>query len=370
MEAIRKAYFKKVFIFLIFISLAGAGFSQYRFSALDAWMEANTKHMGGRAILIIYKDGEIIYNKSVSEMTRRQKKLNTYVAGKLEVEADLDSFTLNSRQLVASCSKWLSAALVMSFVDEGKLRLSDTVGEYLPILSQHGKCGITIGECLSHLTGIKPPPLKKNLKEMLKTASMDEAIERIAGLPMEGEPGKVFNYSNVGLQIAGAVLEKISGQSFQNLFAERIAKPMGLEHTDFGNRPVALPAGGASSTPGDYLRFLTMILHRGNYNGHQILSEQSIRDMEINRVGPDVKISFSPSEAEGLGYGYGVWVAKNSEEGKPVEWATSPGLFGSFPWVENKENYCAFLMTFYLKSKGRNQRYISLKQLVDQSLHE
>ncbi len=370
MEAIQAAYLKKVCIFLIFISLAGAGFSQSGFAALDAWMEANTKQMGGRAILVIYKDGQIIYNKSVSGMNRRQIKLNTYVAGKLGVEADLDSFTLNSRQLVASCSKWLSAALVMSFVDEGKLRLSDTVGGYLPVLSQHGKGSITISECLSHLTGIKAPSLKKSLKDMLKTTSMDEAIEGIAGLPMEGEPGKIFNYSNVGLQIAGAVLEKISGQSFQNLFAERIAKPLGLKNTDFGNRPVALPAGGASSTPEDYLRFLTMILHKGNYNGHQILSEQSITDMEINQVGPDVKIAFSPSEAEGLGYGYGEWVSKNTGEGKPAEWATSPGLFGSFPWVENKKNYCAFLMTFYLKSKGRNQRYISLKQLVDQSIHE
>ena len=63
--------------------------------------------------------------------------------------------------MIASSSKWYSAALVMTFVDEGKLRLTDTVGTWLPVLSTHGKGRITIGECFSHLTGIKEPPLKE-----------------------------------------------------------------------------------------------------------------------------------------------------------------------------------------------------------------
>jgi CubicO group peptidase (beta-lactamase class C family) len=331
-------------------------------------METNTKEMGGRAILVIFKDGHIIYDKSVSDLNHRQKSLIKYVAKKQGQEADLEEYTLHSRQLVASSSKWLSAALVMTFVDEGKLRLTDTVGRWLPILSKHGKGNITISECLSQLTGIQAPPLKESLKGMAKINNMDQAVEEIANMPMEGKPGKVFHYSNVGLQIAGAVLEKISGQTFQELFATRIAKPLGLKNTDFGNRPVALPAGSASSTPEDYLVFLTMILHKGNFNGIQILSDESITEMEIDRIGPEVKIAYSPAEAEGLGYGFGEWVVKNTEDGKPVKWVTSPGLFGSFPWVDNENHYCAFLMTFYLNNKGRNKRYLGLKQLVDESV--
>jgi CubicO group peptidase (beta-lactamase class C family) len=185
---------------------------------------------------------------------------------------------------------------------------------------------------------------------------------------MEGTHGKVFHYSNNGLQIAAAVIEKISGKSFEELFAERISGPLGLKNTDFGKGPVAFPAGGASSTPEDYLRFLTMILDHGNFNGTRILSEKSVAEMEINRVGPDVKIAYSPAEAEGLGYGYGEWVVKNTKGEKPDYWVTSPGLFGSFPWVDHEKHYCAFLMTFYLNNKGRQDRYFDLKQLVDQSL--
>ena len=359
---------RKLVVFLFFVGLSDILSGQSHFAKLDSWMETNTKDMGGRAILVIYKDGKIIYNKSVLDMSHRQKSVNKYVARKQGVEADLNAYNLNSNVLVASCSKWLSAALVMTFVDEGKLRLSDTVGTWLPALSIQGKGSITISECLSHLTGIKEPSLRGRMKEMKNISSMDQAIDMIASLPMEGEPGKSFHYSNAGLQIAGAVIEKISGKSFEELFAERIAIPLGLKNTDFGKKKVAFPAGGARSTPEDYLTFLTMILQKGNFNGRQILTEKSVNEMEINRMGPDVKIEYSPTEAKGLGYGFGEWVVKNTEVEKPSGWSTSPGLFGSFPWVDNEKQYCAFLMTFYLKNKGRNDRYLGLKKLVDGSI--
>jgi len=359
---------KKFVVFIFFAGLSGMVWAQTSFEKLDHWMDENTKDMGGRALLVIYKDGKIVYNKSVLDMTRRQKTVAKYVDKKLGSEPNLDAYTLNSKVMIASSSKWYSAALVMTFVDEGKLRLTDTVGTWLPVLSAQGKGSITISECLSHLTGIKEPPFKEQFKEMKKIGSVDQAIGFIATMPMEGEPGKSFHYSNAGLQIAGAVIEKISGKSFEELFAERIAVPLGMKNTDFGRRNVALPAGGARSTTEDYLTFLTMILNKGSFGGKQILKEQSVNEMEINRVGPDVKIDFSPAEAKGLGYGYGEWV-DSSEGGKPSEWATSPGLFGSFPWIENEKHYCAFLMTFYLKNEGRNERYIGLKHLVDESIN-
>ena len=353
---------------LVLLGVSVLVHAQKSFEKVDEWMDSNTKIMGGRAILIVYKDGNVVYKKSVSEMNQRQVTMNKYIAHKQGLSPDSRAYTMDSREMMASCSKWLSAALVMTFVDDGKLRLSDTVGMYLPVLSMHGKGNITLGQCLSHLTGIKAPPLRESLKEMKKLRSMDQAIGEIAVLPMEGQPGKVFHYSNIGLQIAGAVIEKISGKSFEKLFAERIANPMGLKNTDFGGGPVALPAGGARSTPEDYLNFLTMILQKGSYRGKNIISEKSVREMEIDRVGDDVKIAYSPAEAEGLGYGFGEWIRKNPGVRTSEEWITSPGLFGSFPWVENRNQYCAFLMTFDLNFKGRHERYFALKQLVDDAV--
>lgn len=350
---------------LLFMAFASNAQS---FSKVDNWLAANTESLGGRTVLMIYKNGKIVYNNAVNEMTRRQKSGTRFIAKKLGKEADTNDFTSTTRIPIASCSKWLSAALVMTFVDEGKLKLTDSVGKYLPVLSQHGKGNITIDECLSHRTAIKAPGLKESLLEMHNINSMDEAIDQIAQMPMEGEHGKIFHYSNVGLQIAGAVIEKISRQSFETVFANRIAQPLAMKNTDFGKTKVPLPAGGAQATAEDYLNFLVMIMNKGTFNGKRILSAQSISQMEVNRITPDVKVTYAPAEAGDYGYGYGEWVMETSTITNLSKSVSSPGLFGSFPWIENEKGYCAFLLTYNIRNKGRNEKYKELKALVDEAI--
>jgi CubicO group peptidase (beta-lactamase class C family) len=353
-----------IFAFVLLFCLPAISRAQ-SFSPVDDWLKNHTGEMGGRAVLMVYKEGNIIYSQAVNDLKPRQKIAATLIAKRQGKEANTEDYTTTTRQPIASCSKWLSAALVMTFVDEGKLSLSDTVGKFLPVLSRHGKGNITVSQCLSHTTGIKAPPLKESLEEMKTISSMEEAIEKLSTLPMEGEPGRVFHYSNAGLQIAGAVVEKISGKSFETLFAERIAKPLGMKNTDFGKGKVPLPAGGAFSTPQDYMNFLVMILNKGVYNGKRIVSENSIAAMQVNRITPEVRVAYSPAEAGDAGYGYGEWVLENSTTGHLSKAVSSPGLFGSFPWVDNEKKYCAFLMTFYINPEGRNERYKELKSLVD-----
>jgi CubicO group peptidase (beta-lactamase class C family) len=182
---------------------------------------------------------------------------------------------------------------------------------------------------------------------------------------MEGEPGKTFHYGNAGLQIIAAILEKIANKDFETIFQERIAKPLQMNNTDFGKVPVPLAAGGAFSTPKDYLNFLQMILNEGMFNGKQVISKSSIIEMQKNRVAKDAKVVYSPAEAGNWGYGFGEWVMDNATENTRSKAVTSPGLFGTFPWVDNEKKYCAILFTFNIKSKGRNERYKELKKLVD-----
>jgi CubicO group peptidase (beta-lactamase class C family) len=356
-------YASSLFCFL----LPGAVGAQ-SFTRLDDWLASNTERLGGRSVLMVYKNDRLVYTKAVNEMSTRQKLGSRLIARRLGKEANTEDFTPGSRIPIASCSKWLSAALVMTFVDEGKLKLSDTVGRFLPVLTQHGKGAITIDECLSHRTGIKAPELKESIAEMQNLTSMDEAIEKIAELPMEGVPGQVFHYSNAGLQIAAAVLEKISGQSFQQLFATRIATPLRMLHTDFGKAKVPLPAGGAWSTAEDYMNFLTMILHQGMFEGKRILSEQSIVAMQANRITKGVTIAYSPAEAGSWGYGYGEWVMEDVAAATKSEAVSSPGLFGSFPWIDYNKGYCAILLAYTIRNKGRHEKYAELKNLVDEAV--
>ena len=351
------------FLFVILLLTVHHANAQYDFNKVDAWLNTHNAEMGGRTYLIVFKDGKTVYANGVSGMNMRQKFVNRYMAKKQGKTADLDDYTATTRQPIASCSKWLSAALIMTFVDEGKLKLTDSVGKYLPVLTKHGKGNITIADCLSHLTGIDEPALKERLQDLQSINTMDEAVEQIANMPMDGEPGKTFHYSNAGLQIAGAIIEKISGKSFETLFAERIAGPCNMKNTDFGNGHIVIPAGSGISTPQDYLNFLTMILNKGTYNGKRILSENSIAQMQIDRITPAVKVTYKPEEAGNFGYGFGEWIMGNNV-------VSSPGLFGSFPWVDNDKHYAAFMMTYYLKSTDRHKRYVELANLVGEAMNK
>jgi CubicO group peptidase (beta-lactamase class C family) len=358
----------KVSAVAVFLLIFQVSYPQYDFSKIDSWMKNNVEALGGRAVMMIYKDGKIVYSHAENHLSRRQKIAGKFIAKRQGKQANLDDYTTTTRDRIASCSKWLSAALVMTFADEGKLKLTDTVGKYLPVLSRNGKGNITIWQCLSHLTAIKAPELKESLQELKNLGSMDEAIAKIASLPMEGEPGKVFHYSNAGLQIAAAVIEKISGKDFETLFVERIARPLNMKHTDFGHGKVPLAAGGAFSTPEDYMNFLVMILNEGVFNGKRVLSRNSIIEMQKNRVGKDVTIAHSPAEAAGWGYGFGEWIMDGAAEGVRSTAVSSPGLFGSFPAVNTKDKFCAFLFVFNLKHQGRNERYEQLQSLVQEGL--
>ncbi|MEO6327901.1 MAG: serine hydrolase domain-containing protein [Ginsengibacter sp.] len=359
----------KCTLILSFLLLLQVGNAQNKFGKVQNWLNDNIEQLGGRAVLMIYKNGKIVFSETRNKMNKRQKILSRFIAkkqGKDAAEATHD-YTAASKIAIASCSKWLSAALVMTFVDEGKLNLEDSVGKFLAVMTANGKGGIKIWECLSHLTGIAAGSLRESIEEMKNTHSMDEAIEKIAQQPKEGEPGKTFHYSNLGLQIAGAVVEKISGKNFETLFAERIAGPCEMKNTDFGKGKVALPAGGAYSTTEDYLNFLEMILHNGKFNNKNVLSEAAVIKMQQNYA-RGAEVAYSPAEASGWGYGFGEWVMEDT--GKRSNAVTSPGLFGSFPWVDNERNYAAVLFCFNLKNKGRGERYKDFKKLIDEAIEK
>ncbi|MFN0081938.1 MAG: serine hydrolase domain-containing protein [Ferruginibacter sp.] len=349
--------------FVLFYQTSNA---QYNFNATTKWLEENTQDMGGRSTLLIFKNDKIVYSNSVNELSKKQKFVGNMIARKKGIDSKELSkdFSPDARIAIASCSKWLSAALVMTFIDDGTLHLKDSVGKFLPILSSNRKGNITIAQCLSHTTGINSGNIKDSRSSFIEAANMGEAVNSIAMLPMDSKPGESFRYSNIGLQIAAAVIEKISGKDFKTLFTERIAAKCSMANTDFGDKSVPLPAGGAFSTPKDYLQFLQMILNDGIYNGKKVLSKESVVEMQKNNT-KGTEIMYSPAEAGNWNYGLGEWIIGDAALGVRSDVVTSPGLFGSFPWVDNKNKYCAVLFTYNLQSQGRSERYLSLKRIVD-----
>jgi CubicO group peptidase (beta-lactamase class C family) len=370
-KIMRNIFTKNIIPVLVLVLVNYECIAQNKFMAIEEWQEQNTESFGGRSVLLILKDGKIIYNNAVNEMSRKQKFKGRLIARKLGKDKKelIGDFNEETKAAIASCSKWLSAALVMTFIDEGKLKTTDTVGKFLPILSNAGKGNITIAQCLSHTTGINAGELKASMKQFADAKNMDDAMGIIAVLPMDSKPGETFRYSNIGLEIAGAVIEKISAKDFKTLFAERIAQPCNMLQTDFGDKPLPIPAGSARSTALDYMHFLEMILNNGNYHGKQVVKKESINLMQRCYTN-NANIVYCPEEAKGWGYGFGEWMMNNVSGTNTSTSVTSPGLFGTFPWIDTEIGYAAILFTFNVNSKGRNGKYKELKSLVDKAIEK
>jgi CubicO group peptidase (beta-lactamase class C family) len=369
-----------VSLFLIFLLFFQSTRAQDRFEKATDWVNLHLEELGGRAVLIILKDSQVVYRQAFNDMSKKQRAFAKMRARAKDLEEDafMKDFTPDTRERIASASKWLTAALAMTFIDENKFRLSDTVGKFLPILSKYGKGHIKIWHCLSHTTGIKEGGLRETITSFQKVQTMSAYVEQILEYPMEGEPGKSFRYGNAGMQILAAVMEKVGEKDFETLFKERIAEPLGMTDTDFGKQGLPLAAGGAWSTPNDYIKFLQMILNDGIYNGKRIISKALIQEMQKNKIGRDCIISYSPDEAGKWGYGLGEWLMDNPLAISPRKDAVpesvrsqsvcSPGLSGSFPWVDNQKKYSAILFVMNLNQKDRYGSYRELKSIIDNIL--
>lgn len=325
-------------------------FSQLNFSELDKKLEENQKLLGKDLVVMICsnetpfnkKNDSIIYKKEVGE------------------------FKSKTIAPIASCSKWLTAALVMQFVDEGKISLDDPVVKYIPIFEKYMKNYITIRHCLSHQTGIQSEPIRiLKLFERKKFESLEDEVNSFAAKEIQANPGTEFRYSNIGLNIAARVLEVVSKRKFDQLIRQKLFIPLGMRNTTFstldGSPPN--PSGGAKSTAEDYSKFLIMMLNKGNYHGKQILSEESVNEMMKAQTFPEF-INYAPKAAEGFNYALGSWVLEE-REGGVAKVLASPGLFGTWPMVDFCHDYTYIVFVKNLLGEERADLHLEMKKLID-----
>jgi len=327
----------------VFLLIFQSSFSQTDFSQLDALLQKNQKLLGNDVVALVYKDGKIIHSKELGE------------------------FNAKTAAPIASCSKWLTAALVMMFVDEGKLKLDDPVSKYLPIFDKYMKSYVTIRQCLAHTTGIENE--KGSLLKLLqrsKYATLEEEVNAYAAKEISNNAGTEFHYGGIGPNIAGRVLEVISKKPFERLIIEKLFRPLKMRATTFvndnGNGPN--PAGGARSTANDYMNFLSMILNKGVFEGKQILSAKAIEEMQTPQF-TNLPVKFTPKVAEGLHYGLGEWIQEEDASGKSTV-VSSPGLLGTWPYVDKCRNYAAILFVKTLLGEQKKEIMTQFKGAVDE----
>lgn len=326
---------------VIFCLTTIVGNAQYNFDEISKKLDASKKELGGGAVVVIYKDGKMIYKK----------------------EAGPD-FTLRTAVPIAASSQWLTAALVMTFVDEGKISLDDKVSLYLPIFKTYGKAFITIRQCLNHFTGIESPSGVGSFFDK-KYSTLEEEVNSYANKhEIQTNPGTEFRYSPIGLNIAARICETISkNKNFDRLMLERICRPLGMRNTSFNAEKGLNPSNGASSSASDYINFLAMMMNKGVFNGKQVLSEKAVAEMQAIQTTP-ATIKYAPDAAKGFSYGLGEWIQEVDSEGAPTV-ISSPSMSGTLPYIDKCHGYACIFLVKNALSDGRRALYASFKKTID-----
>lgn len=290
---------------------------------------------------------------------------------------------------VYSMTKPITGMAAMMLVEDGRLKLDQNIADFIPgfanpkvqlspdtLESRPANGPITVRHLLTHTAGLgytivtKGPLLQEYLKLGLTPAllsrtsplgengaaptapSLAEFADRLATLPLIGDPGAKWSYS-VSLDLLGRVIEVASGKPFDAFLQQRMFDPLGMKDTFWrvpegeagrfvtnyivspqGVQPVdpapksiyldqpAFPFGGAGlvMSARDYDRFLAMLLGKGALNGARVMKPETVK-LGMSNLMPEAAMAAGGFEGQGYGAGGRVVI-------KPMESGASIGTFG------------------------------------------
>jgi len=315
--------------------------------------------------------GQIDFTPLTHEFNNHKSEIGTHFAcllqknGKTLFRKGADDFDIADVTSVGSFSQWLTAALVMTLVDQEKISLDDKVSRYLPIYETYGKKFITIRQCLSHQTGIEYPKSVGKLFEKAKYASLEEEVNAFASKhEILYNPGTAFNYNNIGIDIAARIAEIVTQKSFDVLITERILKPLGMRNTSFSAKDKVNPSFSAYSTANEMNNFLSMLLNKGVFNSKKILSEKSIAEMETLQMDKSF-MKNAPSPMQGFTYGLGEWILSKDIDDKSTILGYS-NMYGSWMFFDRCKGYTFVLLSKTPQTESKKLMYDDLKKALDE----
>ncbi len=135
--------------------------------------------------------------------------------------------------LIASPTKPMTASAVLWLRDRRELALSDSVRRYLPAFRGSQRAEVTIGHLLTHTSGL-PDMLPENVELRRRHAPLAEFVERTCRTPLLFRPGAKVSYQSMGILLAAAIVEKVSGEPMPAFLARTIFSPLGMGQSSLG----------------------------------------------------------------------------------------------------------------------------------------
>jgi CubicO group peptidase (beta-lactamase class C family) len=286
--------------------------------------------------IVVVKNGEVVLNKSY---------------GVREVGKP-DKVDENTLFIIASNTKLFTGTALAKLDYEKKLSLNDKITKYIPwfrLYDSNATSLANIKDMLSHRLGTKT--FQGDFTFWNSNLPKDSIVWKMRYLKPSGEFRQDYGYCNSGFLVAGQVLEKVSGISWEKYVQENILSPLGMSNTfmntaglanrknvaaphnnlyssltkiPFDNIDNLGPATSMVSCTKDLTKWLMMQLDSGRYDGKQILPWQVLqKTRDINILTGSRKSPYYPTHFRG----YGLGVYATDYDGKQVYWHTG-GAFG------------------------------------------
>lgn len=365
---------------------------------------------------------------SVALVARRGKVVYLRAFGQRDRESASPMRT-DSIFRIASQSKGITAVAAMMLVEEGKLSLTDPLHKFFPEFANSkvavprasgqgydliaARRPINIRDLLLHTSGLGygTGPGADAWKEAgiqgWYFADRDEPIAatvaKMGPLPLDAQPGERWVYG-YNLDVLGAVIEKVSGQPFDEFLRTRIFEPLGMRDTAFcvpaakrdrfatvyaagpDGKLTRAPDGGGwtggqgayvdgpcksfsggaglTSTAEDYARVLQMLLNGGRHGSTRLLSRTTVELMTSDHLGDVV---FRPGVGEGLGFSVVTDAGLRGSHGSVGEFGWG-GAYHTTYWVDPKEELVVVYLTQVLPAPFDLDDFEKLRALIYQAI--
>jgi CubicO group peptidase (beta-lactamase class C family) len=295
---------------------------------------------------------------------------------------------------IASLTKVVATMpAAMILLQQGKLKLDDSVAKYIPAFARRGKGNITIRHLLIHYSGL-PSDLRLPKKRKIPAKTVLTQINQIKPL---ASPGEKFIYSDLGFIVLGKVIERVSGMSLDKFTQQRIFAPLMMESTRFRpsahdraliaptergkdgrfmrgqvHDPLAAALGGVAgdaglfSTGEDLTRFCEMLLNQGNLDGVQILSPDVVREMGSPQS--------PPLKQNVRGFGWDIQSTYSSVKGSHFSSRSygHTGYTGTSLWIDPETHSYLIILTNRVHPDGKGkvkQLRMEIADVVGEAVH-
>ncbi len=285
---------------------------------------------------LIAMDSKIYLEKSYSFADRNRLIPNTH----------------GTKFMIGSTTKQFTAMGILMLRDQGKLKIEDSICQYLPDCPQAWR-QVTIQQLLTHTSGIMDPTqtfdtpqgtsfinthvLKiqgalKFFRYLQQPATVSTIVKENKNIPLEFLPGEKFKYSNLGYVLLGYIIENVSGKCYGDFIKHEIFTPLQMNDSGYGHQAPNLATGYINSVFKTYYIDISRIHGAGGlyttvddlYKWDQALyGEQLVKRETLDEIfAPRVSIRRSPD----LSYAYG-WIV-GQQNGHPV--VTHAGSIGGY----------------------------------------